>query len=159
MKWLWGVLAAGAVGVAAFAYLRTRPPTRRAPGNGEPCAQVATRCVDGFVAPTPCGCSGHGGVARTPTPGNQPETPAEPRMTTMPVQPTTPPPGASSSLPGCAPGEEFRDGRCVVASPQVDREVAPSPPAPPSIADQLKSFVNPQPTPPNLKDAFGKLMG
>ncbi|ADH63649.1 hypothetical protein Mesil_1771 [Allomeiothermus silvanus DSM 9946] len=148
MKWLWGILVAGAAGAALWIYARGRKPA--APGLKN-CAQVITPCADGFIAPTPCGCASHGGAARTtPPPLPQPQTPTPqptPPITIMPV-PSEPPPGVGTTLPHCNPDELFQNGRCVPKSPPMD-QAAPPPPAPPApippkVIDALKG-ITPQP--------------
>lgn len=73
--WIWGIAA---VGVGAGVYLlvtksgKSGSSTSKGIAPGEPnpgakmCAQVVTMCADGFQAPTPCDCAGHGGVMTIP---------------------------------------------------------------------------------------------
>jgi hypothetical protein len=73
--WIWGIAA---VGVGAGVYLiatksgKSGSSTSKGIAPGEPnpggkmCAQVVTMCADGYQAPTPCDCAGHGGVMTIP---------------------------------------------------------------------------------------------
>ncbi len=69
MKGLWllvAVVAGAAVGMGVARWRLAPAGSSTAPSPTNPgrvfCPQVVVTCNDGYVASTPCGCQGHGGV-------------------------------------------------------------------------------------------------